>query len=302
MIIKHIIEEKKDSFTWFDVCDITETDKNTLIEKHELNPRHIAYAMDKHERARYDRQESIEILIYNVPVKKIEATNSFVLEPITFLFKKNTVFTFRSNSLELDAARIIEKANHIESSIITLILTILYKATISYQAAIDSLNKARDHYLSNLNHKISNQNLIQLSNVERSLVYIASGIKTNLIALESIPENQHSRKLSQAEQKLLHSITIEVHQAEQTVEIALEVTERISATSNNLLNNNLNDVMRFLTVWSLVLTIPTIVTGFYGMNVGLPFAKSSIAWLNITIGTVIMIIILVIFFKIRKLF
>ncbi|MFT9205550.1 MAG: magnesium transporter CorA family protein, partial [Liquorilactobacillus mali] len=291
MITKHIIEEKRNSFTWFDVCDITDADKNNLIENHELNPRHIAYATDKHERARYDQQENIEILIYNLPVKKIAATNSFVLEPITFLVKKNTVFTFRSKSLDLDTAKMIAKVTHLDATIRTLILTILYQVTICFQDAIDSLNHTRDRYLSNLKHKISNQNLIQLSNVERSLVYIASGIKTNLLVLESITENQSSQELSPTEKKLLHNISIEVHQAEQTVEIALEVTERISATSNNLLNNNLNDVMRFLTVWSLVLTIPTIITGFYGMNVVLPFAKGSIAWVNITFATIIMIII-----------
>ncbi|MFT9457433.1 MAG: magnesium transporter CorA family protein [Liquorilactobacillus hordei] len=301
MIIKHIIEGKRNSFTWFDVCDINESDKNVLIENHELNPRHIAYATDQHERARYDQQGNINILIYNLPVKKDDTVNSFVLEPITFLIKKNTVFTFRSKALEIDAQKIITKATCYDASIRTLIFTILYQISIYYQNAIDVLNQTRDYYLSNL-HKISNQNLIQLSNVERSLVYLASGIKTNLLVLEKITENQNSRKLSQTEKKLLHNIVIEVHQAEQTVEIALEVTERISTTSNNLLNNNLNDVMRFLTVWSLVLTIPTIITGFYGMNVALPFAKGSIAWVNITIATIIMIIILVIFFKIRKLF
>ncbi|EJF00574.1 magnesium transporter CorA family protein [Liquorilactobacillus mali] len=302
MITKHIIEGKRNSFTWFDVCDITDEDKNNLIENHELNPRHIAYATDKHERARYDQQENIEILIYNLPVKKNVDTNNFVLEPITFLVKKNTVFTFRSKFLDLDTAKTIAKATHLDASIKTLILTILYQVTICFQDAIDNLNLTRDRYLNNLKHKISNQNLIQLSNVERSLVYIASGIKTNLLVLENITENQSSQELSQTEKKLLHNISIEAHQAEQTVEIALEVTERISATSNNLLNNNLNDVMRFLTVWSLVLTIPTIITGFYGMNVVLPFAKGSIAWVNITFATIIMIIILVIFFKIRRFF
>ena len=55
---------------------------------------------------------------------------------------------------------------------------------------------------------------------------------------------------------------------------------------NNILNNNLNDTMQFLTVWSLLLTVPTIVTGFFGMNVSLPILNKPIDWVIITIGTI----------------
>ena len=79
--------------------------------------------------------------------------------------------------------------------------------------------------------------------------------------------------------------------------ISLDVTERLSATSNNLLNNNLNDTMKFLTVWSLVLTIPTIITGFYGMNVALPLTKYPIAWVIICLITLLLMGILLYYLK-----
>lgn len=304
MITKHIIERKNKNFIWFDIQDIDIEDQKILLEEHELTAKNLAYATDKHERARYEHQDDLDLLIYNSPLKKIDVTNSFVLEPITFIVKKDTLFTFRSKALYLNIQEVLKRAiaEDEESSLMSFILTILYTITIRYQKTIDSLNKTRDRYLSELNHKISNQQLLELSNVERSFVYIASGIKTNLLVLNSITDSEVITQKNSKDKKRLHSITVEAHQAEQTVSIALDVTERISSTANNLLNNNLNDVMRFLTIWSLVLTIPTIITGFHGMNVTLPFANGPMAWINISIATIIIIIILVIFFKIRKLF
>ena len=76
------------------------------------------------------------------------------------------------------------------------------------------------------------------------------------------------------------------------IKIYSEVTEEISKTSNNILNNNLNNTMQFLTVWSLLLTIPTIVTGFFGMNVDLPIFHNPFDWVIITVGSIIVMAIL----------
>ena len=73
-----------------------------------------------------------------------------------------------------------------------------------------------------------------------------------------------------------------------------EIVQQLSGTYNNILNNETNDVMRYLTVYSLILTIPTIVVGFYGMNMQLPLAHGSWAWLYALIITIVLTIILII--------
>lgn len=88
-----------------------------------------------------------------------------------------------------------------------------------------------------------------------------------------------SWQITKSAQERLDDVLIEAEQASRTVEISNEVTEKISKTSNNILNNNLNDTMKFLTVWSLILTIPTIITGFFGMNVKLPILSNGFDWI-----------------------
>lgn len=95
----------------------------------------------------------------------------------------------------------------------------------------------------------------------------------------------------------LDDVLIESNQSAEMIQISQQVTKTLSATSNNMMNNNLNDTMKFLTVWSLVLTIPTIMTGFYGMNVSLPMLHSSVDWIMVTIITIALMIWLVILMR-----
>ena len=74
--------------------------------------------------------------------------------------------------------------------------------------------------------------------------------------------------------------------------INLQILQQLSGTYNNVLNNNLNDTMKLLTVISILLTIPDIVTGFFGMNVQIPFTEHSHGW-GIALGIIIAIWILV---------
>ena len=131
-----------------------------------------------------------------------------------------------------------------------------------------------------------------MSDIEKSLVYLNSSTATNLLTLEELKDTPISEKADEDDQLIYHRTMLEAQQMDRIASISEAVSERITATSNNLLNNNLNDTMKFLTVWSLVLTIPTIATGFYGMNVFLPIASHHLAWVYITIGTIVAMVVL----------
>ncbi|HBF74815.1 MAG TPA: magnesium transporter CorA, partial [Lactobacillus sp.] len=85
------------------------------------------------------------------------------------------------------------------------------------------------------------------------------------------------------ENDLLEDVSIESDQVQHMIENEEQVVNRITDTFDSIINNNLNDTMKFLTIWSLTMAVPTIVTGFFGMNVKLPLAHFNGAWL-IVIG------------------
>ena len=69
---------------------------------------------------------------------------------------------------------------------------------------------------------------------------------------------------------ILRDVNVELHQASGMVHELKQLNEKVSDILSNVVNNNMNQVMRVLTVWSIILTIPTIITSAWGMNVPVP--------------------------------
>ena len=175
-----------------------------------------------------------------------------------------------------------------------LMLFFLYSSQY-FQRAVTQLDVERNSLDQKLSDNINNKDLVELSNIEKSLVYLSSSIQTDLIMLHSL---DHSKlNFTKEAKERLDDVLIESSQSAEMVRISQQVTKTLSATSNNMMNNNLNDTMQFLTVWSLVLTIPTILTGFYGMNVSLPILKNSFDWILIILLMAVLMIWLVILMK-----
>ncbi|WYJ92779.1 hypothetical protein A5889_000258 [Enterococcus sp. 9D6_DIV0238] len=72
---------------------------------------------------------------------------------------------------------------------------------------------------------------------------------------------------------------IEAKQLVEMTQLSSQILQQLSGTYNNVLNNNLNDTMKILTVLSILLTIPTIISGFFGMNMPLPLEHNIFGWL-----------------------
>ena len=76
-----------------------------------------------------------------------------------------------------------------------------------------------------------------------------------------------------------------------------KIVNKISQIFDSIMNNNLNDTMKFLTVWSLALAIPTLITGFFGMNINLPELDNTYGWLYLIIFSILLIIWLILALK-----
>lgn len=89
--------------------------------------------------------------------------------------------------------------------------------------------------------------------------------------------------MSDQEKESLDDVLIEAQQLVEMTQLSSQILQQLSGTYNNVLNNNLNDTMRILTVLSVLLTIPTIVSGFFGMNVPLPFEHNASGWIIVIV-------------------
>ncbi|EMF0308619.1 magnesium transporter CorA family protein [Enterococcus hirae] len=251
-----------------------------LKEEYGISDEMLTYSLDKNERARveYDTLDDILLLVTNVPhQQKIE--NHYETSPVAFILKENGLFTFTTQNTEY-VIRLIRSIldRDSEINVYSLLFRTLFLISDSFFPLIEEVNSERQRLNQKLREKTTNRNLLALSDLEVGLVYLVTGTKQNVVLLEQIKALAIYRKLTEKEKEQLDDALIEAKQAVEMTNLASQILDQLSGTYNNLLNNNLNDPMKFLTVWSLILTVPTIVTGFFGMNLQLPFTHSVFGW------------------------
>ena len=161
-----------------------------------------------------------------------------------------------------------------------------------YFPKIEKLKKEQGLLSQMLRQKTTKKNLFALSDLEIGSVYLVSATKQNAIVLEQLKTQSVFKVLDDVEKEELEDSLIEAKQLVEMTSINLQILQQLSGTYNNVLNNNLNDTMRMLTVISILLTVPDIVTGFFGMNVQIPFTEHSHGW-GIALGIILAIWILV---------
>jgi magnesium transporter len=128
-----------------------------------------------------------------------------------------------------------------------------------------------------LHASMRNEELIQLLNLEKSLVYFSTSLKSNEVVLEKILRFKPIRMFPDDED-LLEDVIIENKQAIEMANIYSNILSGMMDAFASIISNNLTIVMKFLASITIVLAIPTMIASFFGMNVGLPFAQNPMAF------------------------
>ncbi|WP_314851853.1 magnesium transporter CorA family protein [uncultured Granulicatella sp.] len=282
------------SCSWININSDLISEYSSIYETYEIDSEMLEYALDEHERAHieYDRRKETLIVIYNV-IKQSLNSNQYETIPMTFIVRKNQIITITNHHNEYIVQAMKEELKERpDISLFTFLFSSLFMITEYYFPKIEKLKKEQELLSQMLRQKTTKEDLFALSDLEIGSVYLVSATKQNAIVLEQLKTQSVFKVLDDVEKEELEDSLIEAKQLVEMTSINLQILHQLSGTYNNVLNNNLNDTMKLLTVISILLTVPDIVTGFFGMNVQIPFTEHSHGW-GIVLGIIIAIWILV---------
>lgn len=282
------------SCSWININSDLISEYSSIYETYEIDSEMLEYALDEHERAHieYDRRKETLIVIYNV-IKQSLNSNQYGTIPMTFIVRKNQIITITNHHNEYIVQAMKEELKERpDISLFTFLFSSLFMITEYYFPKIEKLKKEQELLSQMLRQKTTKEDLFALSDLEIGSVYLVSATKQNAIVLEQLKTQTVFKVLDDVEKEELEDSLIEAKQLVEMTSINLQILHQLSGTYNNVLNNNLNDTMKLLTVISILLTVPDIVTGFFGMNVQIPFTEHSHGW-GIVLGIIIAIWILV---------
>ena len=282
------------SCSWININSDLISEYSSIYETYEIDSEMLEYALDEHERAHieYDRRKETLIVIYNV-IKQSLNSSQYETIPMTFILRRNQIITITNHHNEyIVQAMKAELEERPDISLFTFLFSSLFMITEYYFPKIEKLKKEQGLLSQMLRQKTTKKNLFALSDLEIGSVYLVSATKQNAIVLEQLKTQSVFKVLDDVEKEELEDSLIEAKQLVEMTSINLQILQQLSGTYNNVLNNNLNDTMKLLTVISILLTVPDIVTGFFGMNVQIPFTEHSHGW-GIVLGIILGILILV---------
>lgn len=301
-IDKHIIKTPLDhTASWINVVEPDREEIENLMEQYNIPEDFIRDPLDSEESSRieYDEDTGYSLIIIDLPI--VNSTNrsvlSFVTVPLGIIIGNGIIVTVcdaENEFLENLPKRDINLKFHSRFA-----LEILTTIADHYNRNLRLLNKSRIRIEKELKNNITNKQLFKLMEVEKSLVYFLAALKGNDTIIKKLFRLPAIKRFEEDEE-LLEDLIIENNQAIETTELHQRILESITTSYASLLSNDMNTIMKTLTLFTVLLTLPTLVFSFFGMNVPLPIDDHSyISWI-IVVGISLILVVIVSIFLWRK--
>ena len=261
-----------------------------LSEIYGLDKETIEYALDRNERAHmdYNRENGTVTFIYNV-LDLEKDKEYYEAIPMTFIVENKRMITISNHKNAYVIDQMLAYLDSHESlSIYKFLFASLEIISNAYYPIIEKMDKSKDEVNSLLRQRTTKKNLFALSDLETGMVYLTAAAKQNRLLLEHIQGHALYRRFNEVEREQFDDAMIEAHQLVSMTDLISQVLQQLSSSYNNILNNNLNDSLTVLTIISVLLAVLAVITGFFGMNVPLPFTEDPNAWIYILMASLIL--------------
>ena len=262
--------------SWISLVNPTAEEIESVCSNLNIEDEFIKYPLDYEEQARIDIEDDMTLFVIDVPV--LEENNkekSYATMPLGLIVVRDQYFI----SVSLKKNRIIEafEKGRVKGMCTykktRFLLQILYLNASYYLNDLKKINREAENTVQLLQESMRNKELIQLLNLENSLVYITTSLKANELVMEKTARGKILKSYEE-DDEILEDAIIENKQAMEMGKIYSDILSGTMDAYASIISNNLNVVMKLLASITIVLSVPTLVASIWGMNVPLPFANS----------------------------
>ena len=289
---QEIREFKKGS--WINLVNPSENEIKKVCENINIQEDFIRDALDYEEKARIDKEEDDNTILFvvDVPIsEKGEENEIYTTMPLGMIVVRDEFFltvSLRKNKIiESFEKRKIKNFQTYKKT--RFIFQILYLNSSYYLNYLKQINKETEIAEYILKNSMQNKELLKLLSLEKSLVYFTTSLKSNEIVMEKTLRGKIV-KLYEEDEEILEDAITENRQAIEMAQIYSNILNGTMDAYASIISNNLNGVMKFLTSITIILAVPTMISSFWGMNVKLQFENSPMGFLIMVLIAIIMTI------------
>lgn len=289
---------------WINMVSPSEKEIKRVCEETNISDEFIRYALDYEEKARIDIEDDGTILfIVDVPViEKEEDSDIYTTMPVGLIVVRDDFFI----TVSLKKNKIISELERSVNKKITtykksrFIFQFFYENASVFLKLLKQINKETEVAESILKKTLRNKELLKLLNLEKSLVYFTTSLKSNEVVMEKTLRGKII-KLYEEDEDLLEDAIIENKQAIEMSKIYSDILNGTMDAYASIISNNLNGVMKMLTSITIILAIPTLIASLWGMNVPVPFEHNPWGFAILVVFMVLLTVVTIMWLKIRDL-
>jgi len=268
---------------WINMVHPTDEEIYSVAKKLNIPIDYFKDALDDEERSRIEKEDNSLFIIVDFPYITHDEVGFPIYEtiPIGLILMEEAFIT-----VSLNETPILEdfKNNKVRGFFTykktRFALQILFAISSYYLRYLKQINRKTNEVEREIHQSMKNKELYTFLALEKSLVYFTTSLKANKIVLEKMLR-LNLIKMYDEDKELLEDVIIENQQAIEMAETYSSILSGMMDAFASVISNNLNIVMKFLTSFTIILALPTMVASFYGMNVGLPFQDKPYAFILI---------------------
>ena len=280
--------------TWVDARCVTRDDIKELKEKFKIEHENVLDFLDPDELSRIERNDDTGYIltIIRLPVFSPGDDVSYFTAPLGIIISGRFFITIcwtDSEVLKDFAANRVRELSLKDFPAFTIRL--MARADMMFLRYLKELNRRTTSIQNEVMRSVQNHELVQLQNIQKSLVYFTTSLKSNQMLLEKLRKTR-ILKLDEEDQDWIDDVEIDNRQALEMADTYTNIMAQTNDTLTSIISNNLNIVMKKLAILNLVLMAPTLITSFYGMNVRLPFENTG-KWAVVIVTVLCLVSILI---------
>jgi magnesium transporter len=234
----------------------------------------IKAALDEEERARTEFDDGCSMFVVDCPIiEEGESGDTYTTLPLALIYNKKCIITvcLKGNTVLKD---FITGRERVKSTLpVHCILTFMLCNAKRFLYCLKQIDRKNHRIQSELGRTMRNSEIIQLLDLQNSLVYFSTSLNSNERVHEKLAKNESVAQREEY-QDLYDDLIIENKQAIETCNIYKNILSVTMDAYGSVISNTANDTMRKLTIITIILAIPTMIAGFWGMNTTVPFQST----------------------------
>lgn len=291
---------------WIMMTRPDEAELRNVATRYEIDLNDLRAALDEEERSRIEVEDNYTLLLVDIPIiEKRDERDRYVTQPLGVVLARDAIITVCLEETpvlqSIEGKKTREFQTHMKTR---FLLQILYRNASLYLQYLRVINRQSEMVEHQLHDSTRNRELIELLELEKSLVYFTTSLRSNEVVLEKMLKTESIKKYPE-DTDLLEDVIVENRQAIEMANIYSGILSGMMDAFASVISNNLNIVMKFLAVVTIVLSIPTMIFSAYGMNVNtrmMPFANASYGFPLIIGFSVLISVGVAIYFAKKKMF